>query len=267
MAKYKIVARGRPNVPGDYTFEMESLKGVDAQLEEVIAASDDEFVHRAQDADALIVRGGPVTEKVINGLQKCKIIALDSVGTNHVDISAATAKGIPVTNCPDINIQEVAEHTATLILAAHRRLLLMDKVVREGSLVGGTSTFTSVAPIVRSDPWVYLLWKCPQGRCAIDEAVWPPPPRLRSLRHGDHNDSARGGAGRLGRAITAVGYRLEPSARIRRHDQDDWGRAIQADETRCSIREHRQGHDRGRGCYGPGTERRMDSSRCAGRVG
>ena len=46
MAKYKIVARGRPNVPGDYTFEMESLKGVDAQLEEVIAASDDEFVHR-----------------------------------------------------------------------------------------------------------------------------------------------------------------------------------------------------------------------------
>ena len=133
MAKYKIVARGRPNVPGDYTFEMESLKGVDAQLEEVIAASDDEFVHRAQDADALIVRGGPVTEKVINGLQKCKIIALDSVGTNHVDISAATAKGIPVTNCPDINIQEVAEHTATLILAAHRRLLLMDKVVREGA--------------------------------------------------------------------------------------------------------------------------------------
>ena len=123
MAKYKIVARGRPNVPGDYTFEMESLKGVDAQLEEVIAASDDEFVDGAQDADALIVRGGPVTEKVINGLQKCKIIALDSVGTNHVDISAATAKGIPVTNCPDINIQEVAEHTATLILAAHRRLL------------------------------------------------------------------------------------------------------------------------------------------------
>ena len=132
MAKYKIVARGRPNVPGDYTFELESLKGVDAQLEEAIAASDDEFVHGAQDADALIVRGGPVTEKVINGLQKCKIIALDSVGTNHVDISAATAKGIPVTNCPDINIQEVAEHTAALILAAHRRLLLMDKVVREG---------------------------------------------------------------------------------------------------------------------------------------
>ena len=73
----------------------------------------------------------PVSQKVIDGLEKCKIIALDSVGTDLVDVPAATAKGIPVTNCPDTFVQEVAEHTAALILAAHRRLLLVDRMVRE----------------------------------------------------------------------------------------------------------------------------------------
>ena len=82
----------------------------------------------------IIVREMPVSERVINGLTRCKIIALDSVGTDLVDVAAATAKGIPVTNCPDTFVQEVAEHTAALILAAHRRLLWMDKRVRAGEL-------------------------------------------------------------------------------------------------------------------------------------
>lgn len=132
MAQFKIVAWGRANVPGDYTCELESLQGVDAQIVEVFAETDEEFLEKAQDADALILSGHGLSEKVISGLKQCRIIALDSVGTNHVAVAAATAKGIPVTNCPDINIQEVAEHTVTLILAAHRRLLLMDKTVREG---------------------------------------------------------------------------------------------------------------------------------------
>lgn len=132
MAKSTIVAWGRPNQPGDYALEMESLQSVDAQIVEVTAATDEEFLEKAQDADALILSGHGLSEKVINGLKQCKLIALDSVGTNHVDVAAATAKGIPVTNCPDINVQEVAEHTVTLILAAHRRLLLMDKTVRQG---------------------------------------------------------------------------------------------------------------------------------------
>lgn len=132
MAKFKIVAWGRPNMPGDYTCELESLQDVDVELVEVTAASDDEFLAGAHDADALILSGHGLSEKAINGLKQCRIIALDSVGTNHVAVAAATAKGIPVTNCPDINIQEVAEHTAALILAAHRRLLLMDKTVRQG---------------------------------------------------------------------------------------------------------------------------------------
>ena len=131
MATYKIVAQSRPNKPGNYTMEMEALESMDVEIVEVSTGSDDEFLDGAHDADAIMVMGSPVTEKVISGLEKCKIIALGSVGTDLVDIPAATAKGIPVTNCPDTFIQEVAEHTAVLILAAYRRLLLMDRMVRE----------------------------------------------------------------------------------------------------------------------------------------
>lgn len=148
MAKFKIVAQGRPGITDEYNFEREGLQGVDFELIEVPSASDDEFIDGARDADAIIVREMPVSERVINGLTRCKIIALDSVGTDLVDVAAATAKGIPVTNCPDTFVQEVAEHTAALILAAHRRLLWMDKMVRAGSWDEGK-------PAIRRLPRLY----------------------------------------------------------------------------------------------------------------
>ena len=50
---------------------------------------------------------------------------------------AATARGIPVTNCPDTFIEEVADHAMTLILATHRRLVVQDRLVREGRWAEG----------------------------------------------------------------------------------------------------------------------------------
>jgi D-3-phosphoglycerate dehydrogenase len=69
---------------------------------------------------------------MIDGLDRCKIIALGSVGVDSVDVAAATAKGIPVTNVPDTFIEEVADHAMMLILATFRRLVVQDRMVREG---------------------------------------------------------------------------------------------------------------------------------------
>ncbi len=74
---------------------------------------------------------------MIDGLGRCKIISLGSVGVDSVDVDAATAKGIPVTNCPDTFIEEVADHAMTLILATHRRLILQDRLVRDGRWTEG----------------------------------------------------------------------------------------------------------------------------------
>ena len=59
------------------------------------------------------------------------------MGVDSVDIAAATARGIPVTNVPDTFIEEVADHTMMLILATYRRLVVMDRLVRNGRWAEG----------------------------------------------------------------------------------------------------------------------------------
>jgi D-3-phosphoglycerate dehydrogenase len=135
MAKFKVVTPAgvtySPTGSG-YEFEMEALAPLGAEIVEITAKGEDEFVAAARDADALYAKGRPITKKIIDGLDRCRIIALGSVGVDSVDIAAATAKGIPVTNVPDTFIEEVADHAMTLILATFRRLVVQDRMVREG---------------------------------------------------------------------------------------------------------------------------------------
>ena len=57
-------------------------------------------------------------KKIIDGLpERCRAIVLGSVGVDSVDVVAATARGMPVTNCPDTFIEEVADHAMMLLLA------------------------------------------------------------------------------------------------------------------------------------------------------
>lgn len=135
MAKFRIATPAGASFTvagGGYGYEMEALAPIDAEIYEIAPGSEDEFVSAARDAEALYAKGRPITKKMIDGLQRCKIIALGSVGVDTVDVEAATTKGIPVTNCPDTFIEEVADHAMTLILATHRRLIEQDRLVREG---------------------------------------------------------------------------------------------------------------------------------------
>jgi D-3-phosphoglycerate dehydrogenase len=111
---------------------MEALTPLGAELVEVTEIAEEEFITAARDADALIGGGRPITKRIIDSLEKCKVIALGSVGVDSVDVAAATARGIPVTNVPDTFIEEVADHTMMLILATLRRTITMDRFVREG---------------------------------------------------------------------------------------------------------------------------------------
>ncbi len=61
-----------------------------------------------------------------------KIIANYAVGYDNIDVRAATAKNIAITNTPDIMTQTVAEHAAALMLAAARRISEGDRYIRAG---------------------------------------------------------------------------------------------------------------------------------------
>ncbi len=73
-------------------------------------------------ADALMVTIQPVTAAVLGSLNGCKIISRVGVGLDNIDIPAATARGIWVTNVPDYSIDEVSMHAIALMLAHLRRV-------------------------------------------------------------------------------------------------------------------------------------------------
>ncbi len=168
MANFKVVTQQPAGVTFDmagssYELEMESLVSVGAEIVEIPAKTEEEFIEAAKDADALIARGRRTSKKIIDSLERCRIIALGSVGADTVDVAAATARGIPVTNVPDTFIEEVADHTIMMILATFRRLRTMDKYVRESRwsegrpllsnyprLMGQTLGFVSFGHVARA---------------------------------------------------------------------------------------------------------------------
>lgn len=137
MAKYKVVTQAMAGPyaafeEASYDLEIEALTPMGAELVVVPAGKDDEFVEEARDADAIIAARNTISKAVIDGLEKCKVIAMGSVGADRIDVAAATARGIPVTNVPDVFIDEVADHAMMLILATYRRLTIIDSMARDG---------------------------------------------------------------------------------------------------------------------------------------
>jgi lactate dehydrogenase-like 2-hydroxyacid dehydrogenase len=65
-------------------------------------------------------------------LPRLKLVSHFGVGVDSVDIAAASARGITVTNTPDVLTDDVADLTMGLLLSAVRRIPQGDRYVREG---------------------------------------------------------------------------------------------------------------------------------------
>ena len=138
MAGFKVFTVAGPG-PTDYEYEMEALRPLGVEITEA-PADEDGFIAAAKDADAIYGKGVKVTKRIIDALPNLKIISVGSVGVDQIDVVAATARSIPVTNCPDTFIEEVADHAMTLLLAGHRRVVDQDRMVREGRWKEGRPT-------------------------------------------------------------------------------------------------------------------------------
>ena len=112
--------------------EKNTLAGL-AELVPLQTKKPDEFIDQAADCDALLnTYAGPITGEVMAKMPKCKIIARYGIGVDTIDLDAATAAGIIVTNNPTYCIEEVAEHTMALLLACARKVVFYDRLVRDG---------------------------------------------------------------------------------------------------------------------------------------
>ena len=79
-----------------------------------------------------MVQWAPITRKVLAGLTRCRVISRYGVGVDMIDLVAAREHGIPVLNVPAYCMEEVAAHTLAFLLALGRKIVLQDRLMRQG---------------------------------------------------------------------------------------------------------------------------------------
>lgn len=90
------------------------------------------FSDFAAEADGAVVEYESVTRAVVEKLKRCRIIALQSIGYNNIDLPAATERGICVTNAPGFCTEDVALHCVGLLIDLARNISGFDRRVRAG---------------------------------------------------------------------------------------------------------------------------------------
>jgi glyoxylate reductase len=92
-------------------------------------------------ADAAIVTlGDRIDAETFHAATRLKILANYAVGYNNIDLAAARARGLIVTNTPDVLTNATADLTWALILATARRVVEGDALVRSGRWTGWSPT-------------------------------------------------------------------------------------------------------------------------------
>ncbi|WP_457947777.1 hydroxyacid dehydrogenase [Pseudarthrobacter sp. alpha12b] len=92
-----------------------------------------DYLSVSDSIDGVILRAENFTREIIEASPRLKIIARHGVGTNNVDIDAATEHGIWVTTTPGANSNAVAEHVFALLLAEARKVCAAADRVRAGN--------------------------------------------------------------------------------------------------------------------------------------
>jgi glyoxylate reductase len=102
----------------------------------------DEIAARLPGKQALICQlTETIDADVIRAGQDLRIIANVAAGFDNVDVAAAKARGIVVTNTPDVLSEATAEFTWGLILAVARRIVEGDRLVRQHAWKGWALDF------------------------------------------------------------------------------------------------------------------------------
>jgi len=97
-----------------------------------------ELARAAADTDVLV----PTVADAIDGAliagagERLGLIANFGVGTNHIDLAAARARGIPVSNTPGVLTDDTADTTMALILWTPRRFSDGERAIRDHAWAG-----------------------------------------------------------------------------------------------------------------------------------
>jgi phosphoglycerate dehydrogenase-like enzyme len=126
----RIVVSDPIFLPESYREKLEALG--DLEVFESMPSSIEEFIFRVKDADIVLVGRYGFSEKAFNASRNLKMLSVWQTGYDHIDIKAATEKGVIVSNVPDYAFDSVAEMVFALALNLLRKVHIADNRLREG---------------------------------------------------------------------------------------------------------------------------------------
>jgi D-3-phosphoglycerate dehydrogenase len=107
--------------------------GLDIEFIKAQCKTEEDVIELAKEADAILNQYAPISRRVIESLDKTKIISRYGVGVNTIDLDAAKEKGITVANVPDYGMEEVSNHALALLLSWARKVTLLNNEVKKGN--------------------------------------------------------------------------------------------------------------------------------------
>lgn len=126
------------NIDDTLEYERALLEEWDIKDIELIEIKDKEYKKtfgeyvRDSGAEGLVVEYDKVTKEIMDMCPELKIVSLQSIGYNNVDIPAATDHHICVTNIPGFCADEVALHSVGFAIDLARKITYFDRTVQSG---------------------------------------------------------------------------------------------------------------------------------------
>lgn len=110
---------------------LENIEGI--EIDNRSGLSPEEVREALKEADGIIIRSATkLTEEVLQGQPRLKVIVRAGVGVDNIDLAAATREGIVVMNTPAGNTLSTAEHAVAMMMALSRNIAPASAGMKEG---------------------------------------------------------------------------------------------------------------------------------------
>lgn len=113
--------------------EARMFRGMDAELVVGQCTEEDDVIELCRRADAVLNTYARMTPRVMENLERCRVIVRFGIGYDNVAVDAATRRGIMVANTTDYCIDEVADQALAMLLACARGLFPAGRIARDGT--------------------------------------------------------------------------------------------------------------------------------------
>lgn len=126
----KLVVLNECFLKPDHIARLKALGDVEIFMD---TTTEQQAIERLKDADAAIgdCFVAPLNKQVFSNVPKLKYLSLNSTGYDLVDLEAAKAHNIQLSDIPGFSTEAVAEHAIAMMFAVNRHIVQLDKRVHE----------------------------------------------------------------------------------------------------------------------------------------